>query len=235
MGSLVLAAGLFWGHWNPLVVVFGYFLETIVVGMVHVAKMSSVLRFGQAQRRAMQSGGISENAFTGLFGIVFFVVHYFFFVFVQSVFVFSFFSPAAFGFADGFKVFRNYALLLQRPDMQLVLGIVVATQLGAVVKNFYLPRKYDVYTLEQLFLQPYLRIFVQQVATILTGFIMLLLGAPMATAVLLIVVRLVVDCCLAAAKNNERLRMTLYKGILQKDGKADDENARKLLDVWLDQ
>jgi hypothetical protein len=76
--SLVLLAGLYLGQWNPMVVVFGYFLETIVIGLIHVAKMWSVMRFGKAQQAAVFTE--RNKAFTGVFGIVFFLVHYFFFV-----------------------------------------------------------------------------------------------------------------------------------------------------------
>lgn len=230
--SLILLAGLFYGNWNPLIVVFGYFVETIVVGFIHVAKMAAVLKWGRAQRNAVFTG--NNNAFSGVFGIVFFMLHYFFFIFVQSVFVFSFFGQKEFGFDDAFHVFKNYYLLLQRSDMQLVLGIIMATQLGSAVMYFFLPRKFDVYTMEQLFLQPYLRIIVQQFAAIFTGFIMLLLGGPLAAALVLIVVRLILDSALIAAKHNEALRLALYKGLAQKNEPGAEENAKKLLDVWLD-
>lgn len=230
--SLILLGGLFYGNWNPLVVVFGYFVETIVIGFIHVAKMASVLRWGKAQQSAILNS--DNKAFNGVFGIVFFMLHYFFFIFVQSVFVFSFFGQKEFGFEEAFSVFNNYYILLQRKDMQVVLGIIVATQLGAAVMYFFLPRKYDLYTMEQLFLQPYLRILVQQFAAIFTGFIMLLLGGPMAAALVLIAVRLVLDNALIAAKHNEALRLALYKGLAQKNEPGAEENAKKLLDVWLD-
>jgi len=232
-GSLVLLAGLFYGNWNPLVVVFGYFLETIVIGLLHVSKMGVTLRFGQAQQ--MANRGESDNMFGGAFAIVFFLVHYFFFVFGQSIFIFSFFGKKEFGFENAFSVFKNYYILLQRPDMQLVLGIVTATQLGSAIMYFFMPRKYNQYTLEQLFLQPYLRIVVQQFATILTGFFILLLGGPEAAALLLIVVRLVLDCTLIGARQNARIRSALQRSLLKNESPESVAQAEKLMEVWLDQ
>lgn len=231
--SLILLAGLFYGNWNPLVVVFAYFLETIIIGLIHMAKMWATLRLGRAQQHAVFSA--ANTMFAGTFAIVFFLVHYFFFVFGQSIFVFSFFGRQEFGFESAFHVFNNYYILLQRPDMQLVLGIVIATQLGNAIMYFFVPGKYNLYTLEQLFLQPYLRIVVQQMATILTGFFMLLLGGPHAAALLLIVVRLVIDCTLVGAKHNPTLRLALQNALLKKETPEEKAEAQKLLEVWLDQ
>jgi hypothetical protein len=232
-GSLILLAGLFYGNWNPLVVVFGYFLETIVIGLVHLSKMWATLRMGTAQQNARSSP--FNSSLGGGFAIVFFLLHYFFFVFGQSIFVFSFFGRQEFGFDSAFNVFKNYYTLLQRPDMQLVFGIVVATQLGSAIMYFFVPRKYNQYTLEQLFLQPYLRIVVQQFATILTGFFMLLLGGPLAAALLLILVRLVVDCALAGVRHNARLRLALQTVLLKNETPEAKVEAQKLMEVWLDQ
>jgi hypothetical protein len=231
-GSLVLLAGMFYGNWNPMVVVFGYFLETIVIGLLHVAKMGVTLRFGEKQRMVTRTE--SSSLFVSGFAILFFLFHYFFFVFGQSIFVFSFFGKKEFGFESAFNVFKNYYLLLQRPDMQLVLGIIIATQLGSAIMYFFMPRKYNHYTVEQLFIQPYLRIVVQQLATILTGFFMLLLGGPKAAALLLIVVRLVLDCSLIAVRENARIRSALQLLLLKKETPEGVAEADKLIEVWLD-
>ncbi len=234
LNTLVMLAGLLFFHWRPVMIVFAYVFETIIIGVIHICKLLAVYKFGRAQREAPLSK--DPRSMNG-FGIVpFFIVHYFFFIFVQSVFIFSFIGNSVPGMGnDAFDVLANYRFLLAQPDMLMAFACICAANIAYAVKNFFAPQRYHAFTLSQLFLQPYIRIFVQQFVSIASGFFfMLFADGAMAVALVLILTRLWMDLYLSAIANNQSMKRALIKK-LTKDGKNNaDRITEKQIDLFLE-
>ncbi len=79
-----------YGGWSPFYVVIAYFLETIIIGLIHVVKMVTVLQKGHAQKEAVILNKFDNMNHWG--AILFFMFHYFFFVAIQSIFAFALFD-----------------------------------------------------------------------------------------------------------------------------------------------
>ncbi len=232
MQALVMIAGLFWWGWSPLMVVMAYFFETIIIGVIHMVKMAIVLRWGDAQNREEQTNPKESLHHPGV--ILFFMVHYNMFVAGQSIFIFSFFSNKVPAFSSAFNIFENYGWLFRQQEFVLLFAIQGVTQLAYLIRNWLLPAKYKEQTMQAMFMQPYLRIFIQQFATIFAGFFFIFMQSGMAAAMLLILLRLMVDCLLVAARYHEKTKEKLVTIMLknEKDGSTD---AKKMVDSFLDQ
>jgi hypothetical protein len=85
-----------------------------------------------------------------------------------------------------------------------------------------------------MFIQPYVRIFIQQFATILAGFFVILMQSGFAAAVLVVLLRLVVDSMLLTAKHHEGAKQKLIALMLQ-NREASPDQVKKQLESMLDQ
>jgi hypothetical protein len=217
LNMLMMLVGLFFLGWRPVIIVFAYVFETIIIGIIHLFKLWMVYRYGQAQRNTPVSKDPRQMNGWGI--IPFFLVHYFFFIFVQSVFIFSTVGKGLPGLpSDGFNVLANYRFLLSQTDMQLAFASIAIANLAYSIRNFFIPQRYHVYTLKGLFMQPYIRIFVQQLVAILAGFFFFFADGAMVAAVLLIFTRFALDLYLFAVKYNPLVQQKLIDRITQ-DGK----------------
>ena len=200
---MVMLAGLVWFQWAPEFVVFAYFFETIIIGVIHLVKMMLAARFGPEPDPELARSYHSKGRQVGYYLIPFFLVHYFFFVFVQSVFVFAFFGSSIAGvdIQEAFRVPMNYWNLLQVPDMQLLVLVLVAGQIAHTLSQFVATGIYRQADVGLLMMQPYVRIVIQQFVAILAGFFLFMADAGMAAAVLLLVLRAATDLLLIAARD----------------------------------
>lgn len=192
--SIIMLLGVLVFKWKPESVLLTYLFETIVIGFIHIFKLWAAYKYSTVA--PTYNGRHTTNNF---FTIPVFIFNYFFFIFVQSVFVFAFFQSFIPGLKDAFNVFDNYLILLSDPEMYLACLSIAFVNLAMALQNFFLPRKFERSTVKSLFLQPYLRIFVQQTVTILTGFMMMAFDAVIVSAVLLILMRLIIDIALQQA------------------------------------
>jgi len=217
LNMLMMLAGLFFLGWRPVIVVFAYVFETIVIGIIHLLKLWMVYRYGETQQNAPVSADPRQMNGWGI--IPFFLVHYFFFIFVQSIFIFSTLGESLPGLpSDGFNVLANYRFLLSQTDMQLAFASIAVSCIAYSIRNFFLPKRFHAYTMTALFMQPYIRIFVQQFVAILAGFFFFFTDGAMAAAVLLIFIRFALDLYLFAVKYNPLVQQRLINRITQ-DGK----------------
>lgn len=229
--ALVMLTGLLFFGWRPVIVLFAYVFETIIVGVIHVFKLWVVYKYSDAQKRETPSK--DPRTMQGFAIIPFFAVHYFFFIFIQSIFIFTLIESDIPGMGnDSFNVFGNYKILLSQPDMLLAFSCLALSNLLYTVKNFFMTGRFHEYTTNQLFMQPYLRIFVQQFISIISGFFILISKGAAVVAVILIVLRAALDLYLTAIKTNEALKDKLIDK-LQK-GSNGGHLTKKNLDVFLD-
>jgi Family of unknown function (DUF6498) len=157
--------------WNASQVFLVYCLETVIIGIINVLKMACVTIF--VRKKDVWENGGSTTMQSGWFFIFFFIVHYGFFVFVQTQIFFS-----VSGLIPGGSFLKNYSKIpgLLGDNGKLMLLIFVAYYTLQNVFDFFLSGKYKTMSMGRLMFEPYMRIFVQQFVVIL-GSLFLSFGA----------------------------------------------------------
>ena len=157
--------------WNASAVFLVYCLETVIIGIVNVLKMAAVTIF--VKRSDVWENGGSTSMQSGWFFIFFFIIHYGFFVFVQTQIFFS-----VSGLVPGGSFFSSYAKIpaLLGDNGKLMLLIFIAYYTLQNFFDFFMSGKYKTISMGRLMFEPYLRIFVQQFVVIL-GSMFLSFGA----------------------------------------------------------
>lgn len=203
------------GKIDPVTVLFGYFLETIIIGIFTIFKMYL----------ASKHDGSGKTIW---FLIPFFMFHYGMFVAIQSIFIF-----AIIGISDSqlikepFHVIENYTIILELKGMGLVLLLMAITQTIKFVFDFLEPKKHLGFTASEIMVMPYVRIIIQQFAVIIAMFFIIFSQADVIAAILLICIRAFVDFFLIALKENAPLLNFLAKKL--EDGKTSRAKIKKQL------
>ena len=157
--------------WNASQVFLVYCLETVIIGLITVLKMACVTLFVK-KSDTWQNGGSSTKV-SGWFFIFFFIVHYGFFVFVQTQIFFS-----VSGLMPGYTMLSGYskipALLGDNGKLLLLIFIVYYSMQSFI--EFFMNGNYKTISMGRLMFEPYIRIFVQQFVVIL-GSMFLTFGA----------------------------------------------------------
>jgi hypothetical protein len=157
--------------WSAAQVFLVYCLETVIVGIFNVVKMACVTIFVKSSDSWENGGSISQQS--GWFFIFFFIVHYGFFVFVQTQIFFG-----VSGLIPDGSLLANYskipALLGNNGKLMLLIFIVYYTLQNLF--DFFLTGNYKTISLGRLMFEPYIRIFVQQLVVIV-GSMFLSFGA----------------------------------------------------------
>ncbi len=191
---------------DPLTIVFAYFLETIIIGVIHLVKLWLVNKYGKKSTNPQwQMSAIPL--------MLFFTLHYGMFVAVQSVFAFTLFQSNISGLEDGFHIIHNYTYILGSEGMSLILASIIINNLSYFYTNFWRNEKYRDYAPDNIFMKPYVRIFIQQFVVILAFFFYMVFNSGMMAAVLLILFRLFVDLTLFSIKKDSRILEILSKKI----------------------
>jgi hypothetical protein len=211
--ALGMLAGLLLMDWNPLGVIFAYFFETIIIGLIHLLKLLFVIRFGHRQHTEVAKQAPEFNR-SGI--LLFFFFHYFLFVAGQSVMVFSFFEGVDSAIKSGFRLMENFAYILSQKDMVFAVLMISFFQTSKALRHFFLPGRFHSVTVQNLFFQPYVRILIQQTATISMGFFMFIPGAHLIGALLLIGIRLLLDLAFYAIRKNPEILEKITERINQK-------------------
>lgn len=157
--------------WNASQVFLVYCLETVIIGIVNVLKMACVTIF--VRKKDTWENGSSSTMQSGWFFIFFFIIHYGFFVFVQTQIFFN-----VSGLVPDGSFLMNYKKIpeLLGDNGKLILLIFIAYYTLQNIFDFFLSGKYKTISMGRLMFEPYMRIFVQQFVVIL-GSIFLSFGA----------------------------------------------------------
>ncbi len=227
--AIIMLCGLFVFNWPPETILFTYFFETIIIGFIHIVKLSTTFLFSTS---ATTKTGKHDRS--KIISIPFFAFHYFFFVAIQSVFVFTFFDEHINDIKDSFNILENYAVVLNQPGMWMAVLSIALTKIAMALQNFFIPKRYLTQTVDSLFMQPYLRIFIQQLVTILTGFGFIIFNASVVSAVLLIIIRLMVDLALQHTMRNKEFKNEMIKTINKSNRGKDKKDAEEQLSSFLE-
>lgn len=183
LSTLYLMVLLALGKVSATSILFVYFLETLVIGVFNALKMYWTIRADNETETSISNFGV----------ILFFLVHYGFFVAIQSIFVFAIFSIDSNLFKEPFYIFENYTIVLSLKDVQYALPAIIFMNLGKFLSDFLGRKKYLQFKLEQIMFKPYVRIIIQQFVVIISFFFIAFTDAGYIAASLLIIIRFVVD------------------------------------------
>lgn len=194
-------------------VLFGYFLETIFIGVFNIVKMYYSYKFYDKKNSIVAS-------------ILFFIVHYGGFIAIQSIFLFAIFSTGNNSFIkEPFNIIENFRIVLNLEGMPIILTLLIGTQFMKFFFDFLIPRKYEKFKVKEIMFKPYFRIIIQQFTVIIASFFMVFPTASILAAMLLIFLRFVVDFILVAIKEDSRVLDYIANKV--DDGKVDKKELRK--------
>ena len=226
LANLVPLIGVLFLGWDGKAVFVIYILETVIIGVLNVLKMISVAVLNGTGKEKVTPG---ENII-GWGLIPFFIFHYYFFIFVQSVLYFAFSSiwqPA--GGPEPVNVFANFAPYLKGETRLALISLTIANVMY-VIENFILSGQYKEAALGQLMFQPYKRIFLQQFVVIFGGFIFMLSGSVVAVAILFILLKTAADYISANYNSSPKIQEWVRKHTIEKEGEQLDPKDKEIIE-----
>lgn len=214
LNAIFLLVLLVCGWANSFAIIMIYFFETLIIGILQIVKMMIVGIYGSPeQRESHHPVGI----------ILFFMVHYSFFVGIQSIFVFSFFGESHPNMKDAINVLDNFRYAWNYPGIQFSLLLIFCSLLFHAYVSFIRTNKHHEYSVVQLMVQPYLRIFIQQFVVILSGFFIMLFPNGIFIVLILIIIRLFIDLTGIYIGKNAEQKRKITKFLSQKMPEKENE------------
>lgn len=200
LNAVFLIALLLLGKANPMAIVFAYVFETIIIGLIHALKLFYIISNDNEPRK-------TEAKIFNFASIFFFLVHYGFFVAIQSLFLYTAFAINDDRFSTSLSL-NNFKVIFSLEGFYVVVASIVLTHLAEFYFNFIKNRKYFNQNLESYFIKPYLRIFVQQFLAIIPFFFLFITKCVgVIAAILLVITRAFLDYYLnETSKKPERIR-----------------------------
>ena len=174
LANLVPLYGVWFQGWDPKQMFLVYCLETIIIGGYNVIKMIIVTL--NKKKDVWENLGGGKSMVSGWFFILFFIVHYGFFVFIQTGIFAAVSGISSADGAFGPLTFLSRIFSYLNIDAKTVLYIFIAMYGFRMFFDFILNGKYKEISMGVLMFQPYLRIFIQQFVVIL-GSMFLAFGA----------------------------------------------------------
>ncbi len=163
--NIVPVLGVWFDEWSATQAFFVYCLESVIVGLYNVLMMLIATQF--RKKDFWETGNGGGVMVSGYGFIVFFIVHYGFFVFLQmSIFL----STVGFKDAPGVFDFVIHARRYLPVQAQWLLLLFIVSNGVLVLKGFMLTGDYKTTSLSKLMFTPYVRVFVQQFCVILGSF-----------------------------------------------------------------
>jgi len=150
--------------WSPLAAVALYIIETIIIGIFHFLKM---LVFSFYYRVKVEGSALFSVGLS-----FFFLIHFFAFVGIQTIFVFAF--AEAFHMehvTSAFNFVKNFTPYFYPPYLVSVLAFVVA-QFRLASREMLHDEIYKTLPLPHYMFLPYSRIFIQQFLVIVGAYVL---------------------------------------------------------------
>lgn len=192
LNAVALLILLLIGKASGVVIVIAFFLETIIIGLLHSFKMIASIRYWKRTTH-----NTPKNNSYGF--VLFFLFHYGFFITVQLIFVFAILKITENNF-DPFDLFKNLDYALNLEGMYWVLGSILIFSLSDFYFNYLKTNQHKKNTVDSLFMQPYKRILMQQFAVILGSSFIGWKAAITVVAILLIIFKTMIDLIFAKPK-----------------------------------
>ena len=170
--NLLPIAGVWVWDWNPKEVFLVYCLESIIIGIFTLFKMSIV---SLTRKKDTWYNGETKSKQPGILFMLFFLVHYGIFVGVQMGIFFGVSGISGNKNITVFNFFYKWPELINN-EILLMLGAFVFCYGFKMIIDFVLSGQYRTIPMMTLMFQPYGRIFIQQI-TVIVGSMFLVLGA----------------------------------------------------------
>jgi len=213
LNAIWFFAGLCIFNWEPVFIILAYIFETIVIGSIALVKMLLILLFSDTQKKETQilllkrkeslhsKNDLPANqkrwisALFGFFVLVMFGFVFFLFIQGQAIFIFSMLSHKDSHFLDSpTAVGKNFSYLFLQKDFIAAFSGIIVWHTAEFVRNFLLNQSYKSQTLIPVFIQPWMRIFVQQLMVIVGGILFFVLNNSfMIVGLLLIILKSLAD------------------------------------------
>lgn len=199
--ALFLICMLLFGYADAFTVVIAFFLETIIVGLLHALKLIMIVRYVRKEKSP-----VPKNTNFGM--VLFFLVHYGFFVAVQLIFVFGILQISNHHF-DAFNLIGNIKYAMSLKGMHWVLGSIAIFNIVDFLINFTNKKSYEKLGIDDVFFAPYKRILIQQFAVILGSFFLIFKFAMTIVALLIIAFKTLIDLHFIANPKSEIFKTKL--------------------------
>lgn len=188
--NLLPILGVWFQGWDAARIFLFYCLETILVGIFHVFKMILTLILSRPADDSNGNAGQQRTVMMmGLFIVVFFIMHYGIFVFVQTSMFFAVSGVYKGGLSDLSPA--TLQQLLGREGMLMII-LFIAYYTFQTIKDISLSGINKMSDLVKMMFQPYLRVFVQQFVLIL-GSMFLVFGLGNIFILVFILVKLYIE------------------------------------------
>ena len=155
--------------WDPIEAFVAYAFETLLIGGITVLKLLISTLY---KKKDTWYNGEHRQEVSGLFFILFFIVHFGIFVGVQMA-IFSSVTGLAEGHGPFYFVTHFWYFL--NPEVKLMMASFLVGYLAQDVIPFVLNNEYKTTPMIKTMFQPYGRIFVQQL-TVILGSMFIVLG-----------------------------------------------------------
>ncbi|MDB5198571.1 MAG: hypothetical protein JWO92_534 [Chitinophagaceae bacterium] len=162
--NLLPLYGVWFEGWDPKQMFLVYCLETIIIGGYNIVNMIIITLY--RKKDVWEGAGGSKTMVRGWFFILFFIVHYGFFVFIQTA-IFAGVTGLSPDGNFGPFTFLSRIFSYLSIDAKTVLYIFIAMYGFRMLFDFILSGRYRNTSLGMQMFQPYLRIFIQQFVVIL--------------------------------------------------------------------
>ena len=163
--NLLPVVGAWFFGWDAIEIFTVYCLETIIIGFYILVKMAIVTVYRKQDDWYNQG---TKTRVSGLFFMLFFLVHYGMFVAIQMGIFFAVSGMEDYYHISFFNFFSKWPAIIST-DSLVMLAVFFVGYGFAMVKDFVMTRQYRTIPMMILMFQPYLRIFIQQVTVILGG------------------------------------------------------------------
>jgi len=181
LANLIPLYGVIFLGWEAFPVLVLFWMENVVTGIINVIKM------------LVCSPGNPSQWAAKLFLIPFFCFHYGLFTFVHGIFVLTVFGDFLNSTSSGLfdlhaldSAFRHYNIIW--PFLALTISHVFSFAVNYIGKG-----EYKETTLSALMSQPYARVVVLHITIIAGGFLLMVLGSPIAGLVVLVILKTAID------------------------------------------
>lgn len=186
--NLIPAYGVIFEGWKAFDIVFIYVAETVIIGGLNILKMA----FASSLRPGTQyQSSVIVHALK-IFMIPFFIIHYFFFLMIQSLFVFAFLKGET--IENMFAVPLSFWQILNtNAEIRLCVMGILCSHIFSFLVYYIGNKEYDKIGLPMLMVQPYIRIFIQQFVVIAGVLLMSIYNTPAIFALLLVFLKIIAD------------------------------------------
>jgi hypothetical protein len=165
--NLIPLLGVWFWNWDAKEMFLVYCLESVIAGLYTVLQMTLVALVKKKDVWDDRTGAIMP----GFFFIIFFIIHFGLFLFVQlSIFLSVLKFPGLQDFGAAFSFIFHFPKYLST-DAMMVLLIFVFSYGVTVTRKFLWTGNFKTISLGMLMFTPYPRIFVQQFVVILGSFV----------------------------------------------------------------